>query len=79
MLRQRLPRLDRDLAVGLRRQAQDRLDGVDVGLEPRLAGRAGARAVERAQELDLVLVFQPMPLPPLPSFSSSGPSEVNRA
>ena len=35
--RQRLPGLDRDLAVGLRRQAQDHFAGVDVGLDLRQA------------------------------------------
>ena len=41
-LRQRLPGLHRDLAVGLGRQAQNGLDGVDVGLELR-AARIGGR------------------------------------
>jgi hypothetical protein len=56
LLRQRLPGLDRDLAVGLRRQHQDRLGGVDIALDPGSPWSAllGDRAVQVAQELDLV-------------------------
>jgi hypothetical protein len=39
---------------------------------------ARPRDVEFAEEFDFGSVFQPMPLPPLPSLSSSGPSEVKR-
>ena len=41
-LAQRLPCLDRDFAVGLRREAQDYLAGVDVGLDLRQALVVGA-------------------------------------
>ena len=79
-LAERLPRLHRDLAVGFRRQAQDRLDGVDVGLELGLP-EPRRRTVPFSARRNSTSwpVFQPMPLPPLPSFSSSGPIEVKRA
>src|SRR5690606_1573930 len=44
-LAERLPGLDRDFAVGLRREHQDRLAGVDVVVD---LGPAGGRAVEDA-------------------------------
>ena len=78
---QRLPGLDRDLAVGLGRQRQDHLGGVDVGLDLRQPlGRplVGDDAVQALRKSTSCSVFQAMPLPPLPSFDISGPSDVKR-
>jgi hypothetical protein len=78
---ERLPGLDRDLAVGLRRQHQDHLGGVDVGLDARQAlggPLLGHHAVERPGARPRARCSRPMPLPPLPSFSISGPSAVKR-
>ncbi len=48
-LAQRLPGLDGDMAVGLRRQLQDDLAGVDVGLDLRHALRSTPSSCVRAR------------------------------
>ena len=78
---QRLPGLDRHLAVGLRRQIEDDFGGIDVGFDARAPlGRAAVvhPVVEITEALHLVLGVPAMPLPPLPSLSASGPSAVKR-
>jgi hypothetical protein len=60
---------------------QDHLAGVDVGLDLRACRRCRPRpspAVELAELLDLGLVFQAMPLPPLPTLFHQRPSAVKR-
>ena len=55
---ERFPGLDRDLAIGLRREAEDHLAGIDVAFDPRQAlARAllGDGAVEPLEEVDLML------------------------
>src|SRR6185437_5636674 len=52
-LAQGFPRLDRDFPVGLGREAEDHLAGVDIGLNPWLAVSIGA--VESAEEIDLLV------------------------
>ena len=76
------PGLDRDLAVGLRRQHQQHFGRVDVGVD---AGHALGRALLGDDAVELPCrcstscsVFQAMPLMPLPTFSISGPSAVKR-
>ncbi len=57
-LRQRLPGFDRDLAVRFRREREDYLSGVDVGVDLRHApGRSvlSDRAVEALEQINLVL------------------------
>ena len=79
-LRQRAS-LDRDLAVGLGREHQDDLGGVDVGDDlGQPLGRpfVGHRAVEALEQIDFALGVPAIPLPPLPSFDISGPSAVKR-
>jgi hypothetical protein len=67
------------VAIGFRRQRQNHLGSVDGGIETRLACARPRphRAVDAAQMSTSWPVFQLMPLPPLPSLSSSGPIEVN--
>ena len=54
---------------------------VDIRFDARLAVVASAsRAVQlRGGNPSHAAVFQPMPLPPLPSFSISGPTDVKRS
>src|SRR5262245_54813075 len=57
-LAERRPRLDRDLAIGFRRQIEDRLGGVDVAFDARTPLRGAAivdAVVEGAEALHLGL------------------------
>ena len=54
LLAERLPGLDRDVPVGFRRQLQDHLAGVDVGLDPRHAAGRAVRADEAVQLAQLL-------------------------
>ena len=76
ILLKRRPGFHRDMAVGLGRELQDDLGGVDVGLGssacPSSDAFVGAPAVQPAELLALASVFQAMPLPPSPILFISG-------
>ena len=77
---QRFPSLHGDVTVGLGREHQHHFGGIDVDTifgNPWLTPSSHG-AIELAQRVDFVCVFQPMPLPPLPSLFISGPGEVKR-
>ncbi len=76
-----LPGLDGNLAVGLGRQHQDHLGGVDIGVDPRLPlGRpVQLHAVQVAQVLHLGLGVPGDALAAVADVTISGPSAVNRS
>ena len=77
---QGFPGLHRHFAVGFRSEAQDHLARVDVGLDPRLplvTPSSVTVPLSLPRKSTSWSVFQLMPFPPLPSFFSSGPIDVN--
>ena len=82
-LAQRLPGLDGDMAVGFRARGAriTSAASISVSIFGRMPSTPGTLTVPFSLPRNSTScpVFQPMPLPPLPSLSSSGPSAVKRA